>query len=142
MIKFPEMREELIERLQLLSDSVYQQAHWGSKSPHLDFRYIVHFFFDDSALAEAPEECIGYILEGEREAVFVDCLCKKLNHVLDVYGHNQPDVFYINTPEWKEVIKDAKDFLVYLTNVDPSIAQHETPQMKFHVSMQNRLDGG
>jgi hypothetical protein len=132
MIKFPEMREELIDRIQLLSDNIYQQSYWGSKVPHLGFNYIIHFFFDDSILSEAPEKCMGYILKNKQEVEFVSDLCKKINHILDVYGSNEPDDLYINTPEWDDLMRKANEFLKYFDDIGVNVSQRKTPQIKFH----------
>jgi hypothetical protein len=114
MIEFPCQRVELLDRLQLLADEGYQWRYWGSSDPHFDFDYIVHFFFDDTPLAELGAECIGKILEDEHEVMLSNSICKKINNLLETYGRNQADEFYMNTTEWKEVIRDARKFLEYL----------------------------
>jgi hypothetical protein len=114
MIKFPSMRVELVDRLQLLVDEEYQARYWGSKEPHWDFDFIVHFFFDDTALSDGGMECVGMILEDEYEAMLSDNICGKINALLNTYGRSQSDVFYKNTVEWKGIVNDARRFLEYL----------------------------
>ena len=121
MIKFPSMRIELIDRLQLLADVGYQSKYWGSKEPHWDFDFIVHFFFDDTALSDGGMECVGIVLEDKYEAMLSDSICERINALLNTYGRDQSDVFYKNTIEWKEIVKDTQRFLEYL---------HEPPIFK------------
>lgn len=116
MIKFPSMRVELLDRLQLLADEQYQAKYWGSREPHWDFGYIINFFFDDTTLSEGGWECIGTILENEYEAMLSDKICKKLSDLMHTHGNKQTESgkFYMNTAGWREVINNARQFLEYL----------------------------
>jgi hypothetical protein len=116
MIEFPSMRVELLDRLQLLADEKYQAKYWGSKEPHWDFDYVIHFFFDDTTLSEGGRKCIGIILEDENEAKLSDNICKQLDRLMHTYGNRQSESgnFYMNTSEWKDIVRDARQFLEYL----------------------------
>ena len=54
-LKYPNMRRELIEYLDLLQESKYSMALE-------DFDYVVHFFFDDTSLSRDANMSIGYFL--------------------------------------------------------------------------------
>jgi hypothetical protein len=115
MIKFPNMRVELLDRLQLLADEKYQAKYWGSKEPHWDFGYIINFFFDDTALSEGGGKYVGMILENEYEAMLLDKICKNLRDLMRTYGNKQTESgkFYMNTAEWGRIVNDARQFLEY-----------------------------
>ena len=114
MIKFPYMRINLISSLQLLADEMYQAKYWGSEMAHTYFDDAVHLFFDDTPLSEGGAKCIGEILEDENEAVFSDSICTKINLLLEAYGYDKPDEFYVKTREWREIVRDAQQFLGYM----------------------------
>jgi YD repeat-containing protein len=78
------------------------------------FDDAVHFFFDDTPLSEGEVKCIGTILENEHEAMLSDSICAKIDVLLETYGCDKPDEFYVRTSEWKEIVRDAKRFLEYL----------------------------
>ena len=116
MIKFPSMREELIDYLTGLSNKKYQEDCWvrkrcpvGIENDELD--YAVHFFFDDTQLSEDPESMIGYCLNNEREAKAIGLVCNKLEQVFNKYGDDKSDKEYISYPEWECVIEAAKKAL-------------------------------
>lgn len=113
MIDYPEMRDELIQILEALSDKNYQYSCWvhgncpeGVEHDELD--YSLHFLFDDTKLGEAPESTVGVILINDAEAVLLKELCSSIEIVLNKYGRELEDLDYIKTPEWSGVLLCAK----------------------------------
>lgn len=113
MIKYIEMREELISHVSALSDKKYQENSWvnavsNSGIVHDEMDYAIHFIYDDTCLAEDPSKAIGWFLVDESEASASRNLVSALNIVFDKYGTKEDDAFYINSPEWGFVLECAK----------------------------------
>lgn len=115
MIKYLEMRSELIDLLHALSDSDYQRNCWvlGDCPPGVidNFDLAVQFLFDDTQLAQKPELWVGEILKSNIEADAMRNLGDAINGILNVYGTDKSDAEYINTREWSDVIKLASEAL-------------------------------
>ncbi|ROP60166.1 hypothetical protein EDF81_3003 [Enterobacter sp. BIGb0383] len=107
------MRGELIEYLHALSDREYQYQSWvrgnrpGGGYDELD--YAIHFLYDDTDLAKAPNLMIGWILTGENEANAIASLIRALDTVFDKYGTGLSDEEYLDKNEWGSVLTMAKD---------------------------------
>ncbi|WP_221180819.1 MULTISPECIES: SCO4402 family protein [unclassified Enterobacter] len=112
-LKYPDMRGELIEYLHALSDREYQYQSWvrgnrpGGGYDELD--YAIHFLYDDTDLAKAPNLMIGWILTGENEANAIASLIRALDTVFDKYGTGLSDEEYLDKNEWGSVLTMAKD---------------------------------
>jgi hypothetical protein len=124
MIQLPHKREELIYYLTALSDPVYQRQAWVNHEfptgvVYDCFDYAVHFLFDDTALADAPEKTIGWILEDEQEMQAVSKVIHAIDEVLNKLGTELTDEQYINSPEWQQVIEAAKSALPILKKTQP-----------------------
>ena len=68
MVKYPKMREELLETLRSLADREYQHKVWLERDYPPEIKYdcfdeVVHFLYDDTVLAENPDAAIGVIIE-------------------------------------------------------------------------------
>jgi hypothetical protein len=110
-IKFPEMRLELLEHIQALSDAEYQKRAWAEgdeTTGHDELDYAIHFFYDDTDLALNPHSSIGYILKNEVEAESVKCLMKSIEDIFQKFGRSLSDAEYISLPEWGNVLSAAK----------------------------------
>ena len=68
----------------------------------------VHFLFDDADFFSAPEKQIGYSLNDNEEAAKLHFLCRDIDKILEIYGTERSDQFYIHTPEWPSVINAAR----------------------------------
>lgn len=115
-IKYPEMREELVNHLRALSDAEYQQRVWVAKGKegtieHDEFDYAVHFLYDDTQLAEDPRAMMGWILRNDSEAVLIERLVKIIESILQKHGTALSDAQYIVLPEWGGVVDVAKEAL-------------------------------
>jgi hypothetical protein len=113
MIKYPEMREELIFNIRTLADVVYQQRVWinherPKEKYENEFSYAVHFILDDMALDIYPRQAIGAILSDETELLILQEVVTAISEVLKDVGHNASDEEYICSRQWPEVVSAAK----------------------------------
>ena len=121
MVKYPEMRNELIEHLRVLSDPDYQERVWVRKDmpegrDFDDFDLIVHFFFDDTDLGDDAKATIGWFVENEIESSLVSRVADAIDSVLQKHGHDLADSEYMACKEWEEVMKAAKDAAAVIKN--------------------------
>jgi hypothetical protein len=112
-IRYPELRKELVEHLQALSDLGYQQRVWIGKGAegsvqHDEFDYVVHFLYDDTQLAESPHATIGWILCDASEAELIAALVARIEAIFQKYGTDLTDAQYIRLPEWDAVVGAAR----------------------------------
>lgn len=112
-LKFPSMREELIDYLRGLADKRYQYCAWVEhKCPSGGFDeldYAIHFLYDDTRLASDPEATVGLILKNIEEVRCIQNLIAELNSIFDKYGLGLADGEYIEKSEWQGVIQAAID---------------------------------
>ncbi|NJO17541.1 MAG: hypothetical protein HC877_17930 [Thioploca sp.] len=118
MIRFPHLRQELIETLQTLADSEYQQQAWVErnvpKGMEDSFDIAIHFLYDDTHLADNPEITVGLILEKSEEVPLIKALIEALDHVFEALGLEATDEEYINCPQWEQVLRTAKVALLVI----------------------------
>lgn len=112
MVKYPKMREELLETLRSLADREYQHKVWleGDYPPEIEcdtFDEVVHFLYDDTVLAENPDAAIGVIIENEKEARLMSAVCQAIDLVFEVLGTGVSDEEYIKSAEWTMVVEGA-----------------------------------
>ena len=112
MVKYPKMREELLETLRSLADIEYQHKVWVDSDypPGIEgdcFDEAVHFLYDDTVLAENPDAAIGVIIEDEKEARLMEAVCQAIDLVLEALGTEVSDEEYIKSSEWTSVVEAA-----------------------------------
>jgi hypothetical protein len=112
MVKYPKMREELLETLRSLADREYQHKVWleGDYPPEIEcdsFDEVVHFLYDDTVLAENPDAAIGVIIEDEKEARLMEAVCQAIDLVFEALGTGVSDEEYIKSSEWTKVVEAA-----------------------------------
>lgn len=112
MVKYPEMRRELVETIQTLADREYQHKAWVKKEfpapvKYDCFDYAVHFLYDDATLANNVEKAIGQLLENENEADAIRQVIAALERVFARLGTEATDEEYISCSEWDQVIEAA-----------------------------------
>ncbi|MGL5059378.1 MAG: SCO4402 family protein [Microcoleus sp.] len=112
MVKYPKMREELLETLRSLADREYQDKVWldGDYPPGIEcdsFDEAVHFLYDDTVLSENPDGAIGVIIEDEKEARLMSAVCQAIDLVFEVLGTGVSDEEYIKSAEWTGVVEAA-----------------------------------
>ena len=111
--KYPSMRHELLHNIYSLSDLGYQWRAWVKDElpppKHDEFDYAVHFLYDDTTLAESPEECIGLFVKDEHEVQLIKAVIHAINRVFNVLGKECSDEQYISSLEWSEVLRTASE---------------------------------
>ena len=112
MVKYPKMREELLETLRSLADREYQHKAWvendyPSGIEYESFDEAVHFLYDDTVLAENPDAAIGVIIEDEKEARLMSAVCQAIELVFEALGTGVSDEEYIKSSEWTSVVEAA-----------------------------------
>lgn len=123
MIEHPSVRVNLTSFLYSLSDATHQQFCWVEGKTHPNgefdnFDMVVSFLFDDTDFAQAPEREIGQSLYDANEAARVNQVCVAIDHMLNKYGTDKRDQFYIATPDWANVMALSLDCLRLLTEND------------------------
>lgn len=118
-VRYPWMREELLEYIKGLSDIEYQRRVWvsglgGGGKRHDELDYAVHFLFDDTRLAKDPLSTVGWILMSEAEVAPVSKLISRIDEIFEKYGTGLTDEEYIALPEWGSVVLAAKEALTAL----------------------------
>jgi hypothetical protein len=116
MVKYPKMREELLETLRSLADREYQHKAWVENDypPGIEcdsFDEAVHFLYDDTVLAENPDAAIGVIIENEKEARLMEAVCQAIDLVFEALGTGVSDEEYIKSSEWTRVVEAASKAL-------------------------------
>ncbi len=101
-------RYEFLYYIDVLADIDKQRAIWinhqfpdGVEMDNLDL--AIHFFFDDTGLADNTERQIGFILEDKKEAKLVKELTDIWGTIIDELG-DISDSYYLDHPRWMEVI--------------------------------------
>ncbi|MGP4847658.1 SCO4402 family protein, partial [Marinobacter sp. 1Y8] len=107
-VENPAKRDELIDELRCLSDHAYLVKHWvdldyDTSKIIINFDETVHFFFDDTPLADDPSQWVGYCLLNEAEVQSVSKVVFAIDEVLSRHGSGLTDEEYLNTKEWPQV---------------------------------------
>lgn len=119
VIRYPEMRAEVVEAVRALSDLEYQQRVWVRRElPHPgyhdDFRLNVHILYDDTTVFEDPATAVGDILRGEEEVRALMPLKAALDAVFAEHGTERTDEEYLGQPGWAAVLDAANKALAVL----------------------------
>lgn len=118
MVLLPEKRNELFRCLQALASPEYQQRVWinGDYPPeigHDSFGYVITFFFEDTMLAEAPENNLESILEYDEEVPLIAKVGEALMRLLNAMGDDRSDAEYVNSPHWRMVVSSASQAIEF-----------------------------
>lgn len=113
-VQFPDMRRDVIEALQALSDPEYQRRVWVERTYpqpgfYDDLTHNVNVLYDDTSVAEDPRAQIGLTLENEAEAEVIERLAAVLDPLLDSLPTKLDDAQVISRPEWGAVVKAAQE---------------------------------
>lgn len=116
MLKYPTLREELMQYLHIMADRELAYQTWvcqktDDASNQGSFTDAIGFFFDYTSVGR-KEQSIGWIVKNEKEYEAVCKLMSRMNSVLQkVGGGYAPDIEYLQTEEWNSVIEAAKGAL-------------------------------
>ncbi len=109
-------RRRLLHALRGLSSFKYQKECWvkNDKYPpgveYDDVAYTVDYFYIDYPdLTENPSSLIGFCLDDIEEVKMIESLVVALDVVFEDYFFDVPDIEIITLPEWKDVLKAAKE---------------------------------
>ncbi|MBO2463881.1 SCO4402 family protein [Actinomadura violacea] len=113
-VQFPDMRRDVIEALQALSDPEYQRRVWVEHAYpqpgfYDDLTHNVNVLYDDTSVAEDPRAQIGLTLENDAEAEPMERLAAVLDPLLDSLPTKLQDAQVISRPEWSAVVKAAQE---------------------------------
>ena len=98
---YPEMREEMIEYLDVIDSS-------KSSISENDFESMIHFFFDDTSLSRDPDKNIGYFLRDKNESKLISELTLLIDDIFIKYGSEFSAAHYVNLPEWDIVVSKSR----------------------------------
>jgi hypothetical protein len=123
MLKYPDMRQELLDALRQLADINLQRKLWVNRDYDVDkfvygFDEIVGLLYDDLGVDKNPSQAIGVFLLNENEAGLIQAVTQAIDRVrLDV-GTEAADEEYIRSRAWPEVMKAASLAIDGLTRND------------------------
>ena len=121
-LQYPEMRRDLAAYTDSLRDDEYQRRVWLRREmgPQQDsFGDVVHFFYDDTKLADDPEACVGVFLHDGAEADAVKNLTCAIDAVFDEVGADADDDAYLRAREWPQVVQMAHQLANVLVRHPP-----------------------
>lgn len=130
-LKFPELRERLLENLRSLADAENQsqvsliqekvnhlkitfeieEEHCNFNVHFIYFEFAFDFVYDDTSLVENPKGAIGLFLKNEREAQAIEAVLHAIEQVFQATGIGVTDQEYINSPEWTNVLETVSHAL-------------------------------
>ncbi len=115
------MRANLHGFTESLSDEAYQKRVWVEHQPSAtrdSFTDVVHFFYDDTTLAEDPDQWVGLILRDASEVDAVKALVSAMDLLFAQMGTEEPDDAYIRSADWPQVVMQARKLSVQLSRFD------------------------
>lgn len=131
-VKHPSRRYDMLGCLEELSDFNMQKRAWV-KSDHpcgfwASMSYSREFLLDDYPFDEwePGPDCLGYILDNEKEGHLLKKISILLRRVGKELGRSQPDSVYLNSPLWQEVVqaaKEAYDYIMTYEDMDDLLRQ-------------------
>ena len=101
----------------------YQRRVWvnGEMPPSRDcLDDVMHFYYDDTDLSRAPEECIGWFLRDQSEADGARKVVNAFEAVCNEVGTSDFDADYVNASGWPRVVAAAKSLLETMNALDPA----------------------
>lgn len=109
----PNMRQEFVDHLKVLSGQEYQVNSWINKTFSWinncdEFDIIVHFLFDDTNLSRSPYSLIEIFLYNDEKAETSNVLCKHIDNLLTKYDLEHEGSYCCKLPEWDHVISTSK----------------------------------
>ena len=123
-IRFPDMRANLHGFSESLSDEAYQTRVWIEHQPSAtcdSFTDVVHFFYDDTTLAEHPDQWIGLILRNASEVNAVKALVSAMDSLFAKMGTEAPDETYRRSGDWPQIVILARKLVAQLDQSDEPI---------------------
>lgn len=112
MVRFPEMRHNVISAVKALSDRAHQERVWiGRVYPGEgyfdDFTMNLNILYDDTLVLDDPVATLGTVLASRQETAALAGLGLALDELLGREGTDKSDVEYIASPLWDAVVESA-----------------------------------
>ena len=132
-VKFPSMRQRVVITLQTLADRPYQLREWIMPTRNdtfwYDVKHCIEALEDTVNLPDTSvEEQIDYVLVDYNEANIIKPVIQTLDAIYEQIGPEQPDLAYINSPLWDDVVKEAQAaFKVFIANEKKAHALNPHP---------------
>lgn len=104
-VRYPAIRHELLWYLYELANPDVQRSDWGGR---WGMKFVVHFFFDETVLGEAPHSTLGEILKDDIEAALVGRVGRALRQILSAFPPASPDEDYLGHESWQEVVNSSQ----------------------------------
>lgn len=123
-IRFPDMRANLHGFSESLSDEAYQKRVWIDHQPSAvrdSFTDVVHFFYDDTTLAEHPDQWVGLVLRNASEVDAVKALASAMDSLFAKMGTEEPDEVYIRSADWPHIVTLARRLVAQLEQPDEPV---------------------
>lgn len=110
------MRGDLeLHARELAADDILEIWDVNSRDSYHNMDFVIHFFFDDTCLAEDPFAAMGELVHSYDEALAIRLLVKALDKLLDRYKEPSYDWQYVAMREWDEVRRCAKVLHLIIT---------------------------
>lgn len=120
LVRYPEMRNEVISALRSLSYERHQGLVWGGCKAGVercdDFNLVVHTLYDDCRVLPDPRASVPDILHREEVSAFLQ-LEESLGPLIDELG-DEPDCVYVKDPRWSAVVQAARKALASMQQGD------------------------
>lgn len=113
-IKYFHMREEMIDNLRTFIDNPKMTCD----KIYDDIDIAIHFFYDDTLLAEEPSKLVGYIIF-ESELYFLKRFVEKLDDVANLYKEYSREVSDLfRREEWISACIAAQNLLTEMNKIE------------------------
>jgi hypothetical protein len=120
VVRFPDMRREVIGAVQSLSDQQHQRARWGRYEEGVNFyedlTLNLHILYDDCMVLPNPQDAVPDVLHEEEVPSFL-VLEQALGPMIRDLGE-QPDETYMTDGRWIEVVEAAGRALAVMRRCD------------------------
>lgn len=108
-VRYPQMRDDVVDALRSLSARNYQDREWGVYQADInrydDLTLNIHLLYDDCRVLPDPSVQVGTVLLPSDVAP-LRALQAELAPLLDDLG-DRPDSAYLKDPRWARVVAAA-----------------------------------
>lgn len=117
-VRFPQMRNEIVQAVKALADRDYQWSVWVRRElppgRYDEFTHRIHILYDDTQVLEDPDNAVGVYLRNTEEADVMRTLGSAIDSLFDDLGTELSDEEYLRAPGWTAVVDAATDALKVL----------------------------
>lgn len=126
-IRYPAFRLHVVPAVLALATPSWQREVWLDPRQFESLDYTVHVLFDDFCDADDPEGFLGVSLRTREEVELMRELGAAYGRVADGLAPTAPDIEYLGSPHWPELVAIAARLAqVMVTNDQAALTQlHE-----------------